>query len=314
MSIEQKFIVFQFTIIVPFFFGAYFRSRLQDIDRLAKRLININLIALSPCLVLWSIWGLDLSWIQTFLPIAGFVLVTTGFIFGKMSLKYLNLNPKSGTTFCVSSSLSNHGITLGGLICYQFGGIEALGLSFIFTVYYIPFVFLFIFPLAGQVSNKFGHTIRDLVGFIVNLRNMPLFAVFIALLLKGFGVEKPEIPAPVDEIMIVSVAISYFTLGINFEFKNVKAIKRENIILAFFKFLLIPALTFSVLQLIDLGQTVESVILLESFMPTAVFSVITAILFDLDTKLASGLFVINSILFLILILPILFLLKGIVFF
>ena len=89
MSIEQKFIVFQFTIIVPFFFGAYFRSRLQDIDRLAKRLININLIALSPCLVLWSIWGLDLSWIQTFLPIAGFVLVTTGFIFGKMSLSNL---------------------------------------------------------------------------------------------------------------------------------------------------------------------------------------------------------------------------------
>jgi malate permease and related proteins len=314
MSIEQKFIVFQLIIIVPFFFGAYFRSRLQDVDRLAKRLININLIALSPCLVLWSIWGLNLSWIQTFLPISAIVLVTSGFVFGKMSLKFLKLNPKSGTTFCVSSALSNHGITLGGFICYQFGGIDALGLSFMFTLYHVPFIFLFIFPLAGRVSNKFDRTIKDLVSNIFNLRNMPLFALFFALLLKGFGLEKPEIFVPIDELMFISIAIAYFTLGINFEFKYVKAIKHENIILAFLKFLLIPILTYIVLQMIDLGHAIESVILIESFMPTAVFSVITAILFDLDKKLASGLFVINSLLFLILILPVLFLLKGIIFF
>ncbi len=314
MTIEQKFIVFQILIFFPFLLGTKLKSRIPNVEKLAKQLININLITFTPCIVLWSIWSLTLSWTQFFLPMFWLGIVSCGFIFGKISLKLLSLDQKSSATYCIVSSLANNGFTLGGFICYLFGGIEALGLSSIFLIFFTPYTFLFIFSFAGRASKKLGMSTKELLGFSLNLRNMPLFAVFVAFLLKGGGVEKPDIFFPMDQLMMVSIGLYYFTLGINFEIRNVKAIKLENMLLAALKFLIIPALTYVALQLVDWEYSIESVILLQSFMPVAIYSVLTTVIFDLDTKLASGLFVTNSLLFLIVVLPILFLLKGIIFF
>jgi predicted permease len=50
--------------------------------------------------------------------------------------------------------------------------------------------------------------------------------------------------------------------------------------------------------------------MLEAFMPVAVYSVISSILFDLDSGLASGMFVLNTLFFLFLVLPFIMLASG----
>jgi predicted permease len=78
------------------------------------------------------------------------------------------------------------------------------------------------------------------------------------------------------------------------------------------KFIILPAVTFTALYFVELDPVVETVILVQSCMPAAVYSVISSILFDLDAKLTSGLFVVNSLLFLGIVLPVLMMLWGMI--
>jgi len=75
------------------------------------------------------------------------------------------------------------------------------------------------------------------------------------------------------------------------------------------RFLMIPALALILLGLIPLDADIETVILIEAFMPAAVYSVMASVLFDLDTKRASSLFVFNTIVFLGVVLPLMLLFK-----
>ena len=63
-------------------------------------------------------------------------------------------------------------------------------------------------------------------------------------------------------------------------------------------------------MVLALEGMVASVILLQAFMPAAIYTVVTAVLFELDAALASSLMVCNTIIFLLLILPLIFLLKS----
>jgi predicted permease len=53
--------------------------------------------------------------------------------------------------------------------------------------------------------------------------------------------------------------------------------------------------------------------MIQSIMPVAVYSVVSSILFELDSRLASGMFVVNTALFLVLVLPLLMLGGGAIF-
>ncbi len=110
---------------------------------------------------------------------------------------------------------------------------------------------------------------------------------------------------------MVSVILYYFILGTNFSLSDVKANIPEQAVLALVKFILLPVLAWALLSLVNLDPAVETVILVQSFMPAAVYSVVTSVLFDLDSRLASGLFVVNTIIFITVVLPALFLIRGI---
>lgn len=76
-------------------------------------------------------------------------------------------------------------------------------------------------------------------------------------------------------------------------------------LLAAIKFIVLPAAVYLALLPVHLHPDLKMVIRIESFMPTAVYSVISSILFDLDAKLSAGLFVVNTVLFILIVLPLL---------
>jgi predicted permease len=183
----------------------------------------------------------------------------------------------------------------------------------IFISYFTAYVFLFIFPLAKS-SGSGGFSFKSTASFFFSLQNMPLFAILAAVALHVFGIVRPAVFFPIDELLMISISLYYLTLGINFMFKDLLLIRREHVFLSVIKFLILPLVTFAVMQFVDLDRDVKSVIIIESFMPAAVYSVVVSILFDLDSRLASGLFVTSTLIFIILILPVLFLLNGVLFF
>lgn len=279
-----------------------------NLSKVADKIVIFNLIAFEPPLVLWSIWGLTLQGEMMALPLFGLAMVLTGFGLGKCVAPLLIPGPEYRRTFVISASLANHGFTMGGVICYLAAGEKGLALSAIFLVYFVPFTFLFIFFYAsmGKASHHFGW--RALYNFLVNVRNMPLYAVIAAVLFGVLGIERPGIAFPFRTILAISVGLYYFTLGINFKIADLNPLKREHALLAVIKFLAIPCITGVLLLPFQLDASITRVIVIESFMPAAIYSVITAVLFNLDTRLASGLFIVNSLIFLFLVLPVLYML------
>lgn len=319
MKNEIKFIILWTVILIPFFTGSRLRGFLRTPQNTAKKLIKINLFFLEPVILFWTIWGLSLHRDIIILPFAGLFTVLIGFISGKIMLGFLKLKGVTSDSYLISSILANQGMTLGGLICYLVAGEQGLGLATIYVVYYLPFVFIFIFPFARYSSlrhtagsgEKPRRTFREFISFFFNLQNLPLAGVIAALVLHGFNIQRPEIFFPLDYILFTAISLYYLTLGINFEIGHITASYKEQVALAISKFIVLPLITFSVLNFINIDHSVKTVIQVQSFMPAAIYSVISSILFDLDSRLTSGLFVINSLLFLGIVLPAIMILKGV---
>lgn len=310
MSLSTKYILFQILIIAPFIIGYILKTRFKDPSKLAKKMLNTNLICFEPLIVLWSIWGLQLKADLILLPISGISIVLLGLIIGYLLIRFLKLTGTSRATFLISSSIANHGFTMGGFICYLFLGEKGLGLSFIFISYFMPYIFIVIFPYAKLASGKKEYMDNIVKGFFLNLQNMPIYAVILSLLLHALNIERPAINFPVSILLMIAIVIYYFTLGMNFRFSGLKGIITENLLLACIKFSVIPIVVLSILNVIQIDSSVRTVILIQSFMPAAIYSVVSSILFDLDKELATGLFVFNTLIFITVILPIILVLKD----
>jgi len=312
MGITSRYLLFQILIILPFVSGMVTKKlyRFRDLPAFTKRLIRINLILIEPLIALWSTWGLRLKADLVLLPIAGIFLVATGMAFGMAFRNLLGLSGKKGATFLISSSLANHGFTMGAFFCYLLIGERGLGLAFLFLAYFMPYIFLIIFPYARKVSKGQHIDLSFARDFFLSLQNMPLFAIFLALILLAFGMTRPAVAFPIDILIIISMVLYYFTLGLNFEMPEFFSSGKENAILASIKFLLVPSFTIFILKFLQLDPAMETVILIQSFMPAAIYSVVASVLFDLDSGFASNLFVWNTLLFLLGVLPMLFLFRN----
>jgi len=309
MTIVTKFMIFQAALIIPFAAGYAGTKYFSRIGRYTKRLIRFNLIAIEPLIVFWSVWGLVLHGGLLLLPVSGLFLVLLGLALGYAAARPLGLSGTARPTFIISSSLANHGFTMGGFICYLFLGETGLGYSFIFISYFMPFIFLYIFPYARAASGVPMTWRSVLFEYVLNLQNMPLVALVAALGMHLFGIPRSDAAFPVDILLLLSIAVYYFSLGINFSAADVRALRREGITLAAVKFAAVPGITILLLAFIPAGAEVKAVIVLQSFMPAAIYSVVSAVLFNLDTKMASGLFVVNTVIFLVVVLPVLILIK-----
>ncbi len=303
MTVIEKFIVFQIVIVSGFGIGYMSRSFFQ---KHVNKIIFFNLICIEPLIILNSVWGMKISSQLVVLPVTGFFIVFLGFLFGYLLSPVLFKDNISKATFTISSSLSNQGFTMGAFICYMFIGQAGLSLSMVFILYFPFYLFGFIFSYAGIVRYNHPVGLRFLIKSIFQFRNMPLFVVIISLLLTAAGIRRPVEKVNLD-IVLFAVIFSYFiTLGVQFEFKNIIKHIKPSIALALIKFVCIPAIIFLIYTLsgISLEAEIGTVIFIQSFMPAAVFSVVASQLYGLDTRMSSALFMVNTVVFLVIVLPV----------
>ncbi len=313
MTLPASFILLQFMIVAPFAAGWALRRRFARPEDFTRKLILANLVTVEPALVLWSTWGLSLDADLAVLPLAGLLLAAAGWLLGVPVAAALGLEGRRRTVFHITSSLANHGFTMGGFVCFMLLGERGLALAFIFTAYFMPFIFLVVFPYADASRRGRPALARMALDFVRNPRNMPLYAILASLALHAAGVRRPDVPFPLGPLMAVSMGVYYFTLGMTFRPGEIRGALRENACVALLKFAVLPALAALALAVFPLDPAVRAVIQVQAFMPAAVYSVITAVLYDLDAPFASGVFVVNTVAFLAAVLPAIFLFRGLVF-
>lgn len=306
MLLIIKFILFQLIIITGFLTGYCIKNKVAGN---VKKIIRFNLIFMEPIVFLNATWGMEIGKELIVLPVTGFVIVFLGFILGSIFAKFHYKDKISRATFAISSSMSNHGFTMGAFVCYILIGFEGLSLSFIFILYFAFYTFGFIFNYAEMIRHHHTVSLKLVLKQIFNFQNAPLFATIAGLLLTVFNIPRPVPRLNLDIMILVMIFLYFLSLGTQFSFKSSLKYIKPSISLALIKFIIIPLIILGVFLAADfeLSINIKLVIFIQSLMPTGVFSVVTSTLYDLDKNLSSGLFMLNTIFFMAIILPILIL-------
>jgi predicted permease len=110
--------------------------------------------------------------------------------------------------------------------------------------------------------------------------------------------------------------MSFFAIGLRTSLRHSQHIVRLLMVTALVRFILAgivaAGLVLVTLAFFELSQFIINVILIESVMPVAVTMVAAANMFRLDTKVASTLFVINTLMFLAFVLPVVYIIFQVV--
>jgi predicted permease len=258
------------------------------------------------------LWPLPLQWSLVALLVFGIlmpvILVPFGYFFSRLH----KLDPKSAGTFIVGAGIANTGFTMGGFICYCLFGTLGLGYANLYcSIWALPYVLVY-YPLARRfVDPNANLSAGFLLRSFFDARSLPILGSIVGLLLNLLKVPMPPFISDfhlVDLFIIGSILVSFATIGLQIHFSHLAQKKILHLSLAVVKFIITPALMVLILYLSQfvfgtLPPLARKVVYIQTFMPTAIFTVVISNLFDLNPRLASMLFLVNTVIFLILVLP-----------
>ena len=307
MVIVFRYLVFQLFIILPFILGYFFKKKYPQAENNVKKIVKLNLLTFQSLLFFLSCLKLQLNRSLVVLPISGMLIVITGFVIGMCFVRIFSFLYEDRVNFQISASLGNHGFTMGGFICYLILDEIGLNYSVLFVSYFTFYFSFFLFPYArskskSNLQNNFG-----ILSYIIQDYNLSFVFIVSGLILNYFGLKAEYFSfIPLNLILYISVSIQFFSLGLTFHFNSIGQYIKAHVVLGSIKFLLLPFFVISVLHFTNFSEIIEKVIIIEAFMPVAVFSVITSALFDHNTRYASSLFVVNTLVFIVIVLPFIF--------
>jgi predicted permease len=248
--------------------------------------------------------------------------------------RWLKAPPKQAGVLVVASGLSNLGFTLGGYLCYtlvddpvllptmeEAATPEAVGdAALAYAIAQVSMMtvmsILLLFPLARHYGGQRGDDEslgRLIYHSFVDWRAMMLYCAGAGALLAYLRVPYPTLVDRwylMDILFYAGAFTAYFGIGLRLHVGPTVRNVRFHTALAAVKFLLLPLLTLGLLALANASGVAppplaEQVMLVLSVMPTAIQTVIIPNLFHLDARLASGMWLVNTLVFVALPLPVL---------
>jgi len=215
--------------------------------------------------------------------------------------------------FAIASAMGNWGFTMGGFVIYILFGPAGLGRAAIYALMFTPCLVLVTYPIARHFTAQTGTSLgRLMLRSILDFRSVGLATSIVALTISLAGVR----PWPgigeyhiIDVLMFLVMPLAYFSIGARLHFSGIAPLRKMLAALAGMRFVVSLLVGLGLLQLMSLtpwaleGLT-RKVYLMQSVVPTAVSMVAVANMFGLKPREGSVLFVINSLLYLVIVLPI----------
>ncbi len=258
------------------------------------------------------LWQLPLQWSLIALPVISAVLpvalAPVGYLFSKIH----KLETHSAGTFIVACGISNIGFTMGGFVCYVLFGMAGLGYANLFAASWaLPYVG-FYYPLARRYGEPHLRlNLRFFLRTFFDLRSLPILGTIVGVVLNLWKIPIPHFVLHyrlIDILIIVSILLSFAIIGLQLHFSSLAEKIAPYFSLAIIKFIVTPVFILLTLYLcrffFTLPPLAEKVTLVQSFMPTAIFTVIISMLFHLNARFAGALFLVNTAVFIFVVLPI----------
>ncbi len=314
MQVVERFIVIVSAVVLATLMGYLSRKKGWLPEESAGKIILYSVLLFwtpSSLLVLWKLeLSLSLIVLPVFYPLQVIFLLPIGYFIVKL---LRGVDSRTVGTLFIAMLISNIGFTMGGFVCFCLYGMVGLAYTQLYCASWTIPIIGFGYPIA----RRFGETDKKLdfkfiVQSLIDIRALPVVGTIAGLGLNIWGIEPISAIYEfhiVDVFVIIAILSSFFTIGLQLHFSSIKEYRYFHVILSLVKFVISPLIAIILLGIIqymffDIPDLARKVIIIESLTPTAIFTVIIATLFNLRPRLAGILFVVNTIIFLIIVLPV----------
>lgn len=322
MDPTLKFIIFSLVSAAAIAGGRSLRKHGLVGEHVSRHVHLFTVVCLWSPISLVAFWGLTIDrQLVAIMAIQPFVMVGA-WLLTALASRLAKLPRGDTGVVILCAVLSNQGFTLGAYLCYVLlePGQAAMGYAIAFVTSMQVFMVLIFYPVARHyeladrtVAGPTPSLVRLIVGSFIDIRAMPLYAAAGGALISLYGPAYPawltRHPWLLDTAFFVGAVGSYSGIGLRLRFGDSLKHLRHHLVLAAIKFLAMPLMTVGLLLAVKhwvqpIGTLPTTVIVMSSFTPTAINSVIVPNLFHLNARLASVLWLTNTVIYLVVVLPI----------
>lgn len=305
----MKLAYFMIDLLFPLVIGYVLRVKQQLSPGFFDKMISYNILLLYPVLSILSFWVLPLTWNLMWLPVFGGLLCfIPGLIAYLISKNKYDSSLDMGS-YILAAMLSNVG-TLGGLCAFILYGEAGFAYTQLVGLMQTVVLFLVCYPLAQYYySQEQGDTQSKIsLGTLLWNRNqLPVVGLIIGLMLYCFHVPRPEILGEVfNPLVHLAAWTALIPVGYVTEFSAIKKYYASTFDLVPLKFIITPLLSYVIARVVFTDPIMVNTIVILASTPTAINAVIAAKVHNLNVHIATASFVVTTVLFLLVVFPILF--------
>ena len=260
-----------------------------------------------------SVWGTRLHASDAVLPIMA-VTHAVAMIFLSLALARLFTQDRQQQgLFALAGGVGNNGFTMGAFVLYLLYGEPGMGLANLYILLFVPLVVLVMYPLARHYAGapQPGNLGALILRSVFDWRSLGLPAIAVAIVLSLTGVPRPPQIAAwriMDILVYVLTPLAFFGIGLRLHFSRILPLWRILVGLALVRFPIAAAVGIGLAWVTSFTpwpfqELRWNVYVIEAFVPTSVTTVAVANMFDLHPREASVLFVVNTGMYLVLVLP-----------
>lgn len=318
--VVQKFVISACVIVLSTVAGYLCRRRGWLAETASERIMTWVAVFGYSSVGFLTVWGTTLHPSDAILPLwAVLHMLVMTFLSLAVAPWFAGDRAERGL-FALIAGIGNNGFTGGAFVLYVLYGEEAMGLSNIYILLFMAMAVLVLYPLARHYAGESpADSLAELYRkSVFDWRSIGLPVVLVAIALASWGVERPAAVVRfhiVDILVYTITPLAFFGIGLRLRLSRLAPLRRMIFGTTLMRFA-VGALTAVALAWVTraLPWPLEGlrwkVYVVQGFVPTAITSVAVANMFRLKPEEASALFVANTVLYLILVLPLVFRIFG----
>jgi predicted permease len=298
--------IFIFLVICIGFIVGQILGRFWPALTVLVRQVSVS-IALRICIptsILVAIWQLPvLSWNAAALPVVGTLFLLSGFVVGFVLSKLFKLAPIQQAVFAPAAGFTNIG-AVGALVVLVYLGESGLALLPLFKLFEEFVYFALFFPYAAKFSPM--KQVQHRVWWKDRVLQTMMLALIIGLFLNLSSVTRPQWMGSLSGFLVPLGTFSLMiSVGLVFRFGSMLKYWREAAALALAKQFLLPLVVIGLVLLTGQVSAYDGLFLkvsvLIAMMPMAFIVLLPAAMYQLDQDLANACWLVNLILFLMVV-------------
>jgi predicted permease len=308
-----KFAVMSAVVMLATAAGYYCRRRSYVREQTGETIMTFVAVIGYPAVGFLSVWGTRLRTSDAVLPVMAAAHSVLMLFVSLAMARWFTQDRQEKGLFALAGGVGNNGFTMGAFVLYLLYGEPGMGLANIYILLFVPVVVLVMYPLARHhAAGRAAESLRSLlVRSILDWRSVGLPATAVAIGLSALQVPRPALVSEwhlVDALVYLVTPLAFFGIGLRLHFSRVLPLWRLLLGLALVRFGVCLAAGIGLAALTwltpwPIRDLRWNVYVIQAFVPTSVTMVAIGNMFGLHPREASVLFVVNTAMYLVLVLP-----------